>query len=87
MTLDAISRRGCIAALSGLCLAAALLPAAAQTVEQFYKGRTVTLFVASAPGGINDLTARLIACATSRSRSTPRRRGTRWISPSNAGCS
>ncbi len=36
-------------------------PAAAQTVEQFYKGRTLTLYVASAPGGINDLTARLIA--------------------------
>jgi tripartite-type tricarboxylate transporter receptor subunit TctC len=35
-------------------------PAAAQTVEQFYKGRTITLYVASAPGGINDLTARLI---------------------------
>jgi tripartite-type tricarboxylate transporter receptor subunit TctC len=41
--------------LSGIC------PAAAQTVEQFYKGRTVTLYVASAPGGINDLTARLVA--------------------------
>jgi tripartite-type tricarboxylate transporter receptor subunit TctC len=36
-------------------------PAGAQSVEQFYKGRTVTLYVASAPGGINDLTARLIA--------------------------
>src|ERR1700730_17022632 len=35
--------------------------ATAQTVEQFYKGRTITLYVASAPGGINDLTARLIA--------------------------
>ena len=36
-------------------------PAAAQTTEPFYKGRTITLYVASAPGGINDLTARLIA--------------------------
>jgi tripartite-type tricarboxylate transporter receptor subunit TctC len=36
-------------------------PATAQSVEQFYKGRTITLYVASAPGGINDLTARLIA--------------------------
>jgi tripartite-type tricarboxylate transporter receptor subunit TctC len=45
-----------------LCSLALLTsPAAAQTVEQFYKGRTVTLYVASAPGGINDLTARLIA--------------------------
>jgi tripartite-type tricarboxylate transporter receptor subunit TctC len=46
----------------GICAAAlSAPPAAAQTVEQFYKGRTITLFVASAPGGINDLTARLIA--------------------------
>jgi tripartite-type tricarboxylate transporter receptor subunit TctC len=45
-----------------ICTAALAAPhAAAQTVEQFYRGRTVTLYVASAPGGINDLTARLIA--------------------------
>ena len=46
-----------------LCVAAGVSApqVAAQTVEQFYKGRTITLFVASAPGGINDLTARLIA--------------------------
>jgi tripartite-type tricarboxylate transporter receptor subunit TctC len=49
-------------ALFGFCLAAlSAQPGAAQTVEQFYKGRTITLYVASAPGGINDLTARLIA--------------------------
>jgi tripartite-type tricarboxylate transporter receptor subunit TctC len=35
--------------------------AAAQSVETFYRGRTITLYVASAPGGINDLTARLVA--------------------------
>ena len=35
--------------------------AAAQSVEQFYKSHPVTLYVASAPGGINDLTARLVA--------------------------
>src|ERR1700730_18062875 len=46
----------------GICAAALYAsPAAAQAVEQFYKGRTITLYVASAPGGINDLTARLIA--------------------------
>ena len=45
-----------------ICTAAlAAHHAAAQSVEQFYRGRTVTLYVASAPGGINDLTARLIA--------------------------
>jgi tripartite-type tricarboxylate transporter receptor subunit TctC len=51
-----------IVALLGICSAAfSPRPAGAQTVEQFYKGRTITLYVASAPGGINDLTARLIA--------------------------
>jgi tripartite-type tricarboxylate transporter receptor subunit TctC len=58
-----LSRRGMrFLALLGICAAAlSAPPAEAQTVEQFYKGRNVTLFVASAPGGINDLTARLIA--------------------------
>ena len=51
-----------VLALSGICAATFSGPrATAQTVEQFYKGRTITLYVASAPGGINDLTARLIA--------------------------
>jgi tripartite-type tricarboxylate transporter receptor subunit TctC len=48
-----------------LPLAALLLapahPAAAQSVEEFYKGRTVTMLVGTAPGGINDLSARLVA--------------------------
>jgi tripartite-type tricarboxylate transporter receptor subunit TctC len=35
--------------------------AAAQSVEQFYRGRSINLLVASAPGGINDLMARLIS--------------------------
>jgi tripartite-type tricarboxylate transporter receptor subunit TctC len=35
--------------------------AGAQTVEQFYKGRTVTLIVPSATAGINDLSGRLVA--------------------------
>src|SRR6516165_1757086 len=35
--------------------------AAAQSVEQFYKGRTVTMLVGTAPGGINDISARLVA--------------------------
>jgi tripartite-type tricarboxylate transporter receptor subunit TctC len=50
----------------GLLLSVSLVlalvqPAAAQSIEQFYKGRTVTLLVASAPGGVNDLVGRLIA--------------------------
>jgi len=36
-------------------------PAAAQTVEQFYKGRSVSMLVGTAPGGINDISARLVA--------------------------
>jgi tripartite-type tricarboxylate transporter receptor subunit TctC len=45
-----------------LCVGlAALSPARAQTVEQFYKGRTVSLIVGFAPGGINDIAGRLVA--------------------------
>jgi tripartite-type tricarboxylate transporter receptor subunit TctC len=33
----------------------------AQTVEQFYKGRTVTLIIPTSTGGINDLSGRLVA--------------------------
>jgi len=35
--------------------------AAAQSVEQFYKGRSITMLVGTAPGGINDISARLVA--------------------------
>jgi tripartite-type tricarboxylate transporter receptor subunit TctC len=35
--------------------------AVAQPVEPFYKGRSVTMLVGSAPGGINDISARLVA--------------------------
>jgi tripartite-type tricarboxylate transporter receptor subunit TctC len=46
----------------GLGLMIAELQAAcAQSVEQFYKGRTVTLIVPSATAGINDLSGRLVA--------------------------
>ena len=33
----------------------------AQGVEQFYRGRTVTLLIPTAPGGINNLGGRLVA--------------------------
>jgi len=33
-------------------------PAAAQTPEQFYKGKSITVLVGTSPGGINDITAR-----------------------------
>ena len=35
--------------------------AAAQSGEQFYRGRTVTLVVGTSPGGINDISSRLVA--------------------------
>src|SRR5689334_11476524 len=49
--------------LAMIVVAAALTAgnAAAQSVEQFYRGRTINFLVASAPGGINDLTARLMS--------------------------
>src|SRR5215813_7852538 len=40
--------------------------AAAQSVEPFYKGRTVTMLVGTSPGGINDISARLVARHLSR---------------------
>lgn len=36
-------------------------PAAAQTVEQFYAGRNLTIIVPTSPGGINDISGRLVA--------------------------
>jgi tripartite-type tricarboxylate transporter receptor subunit TctC len=46
----------------GLLLSSApIQPSAAQSVEQFYKGKTINFLVASVPGGVNDLTARLIS--------------------------
>jgi tripartite-type tricarboxylate transporter receptor subunit TctC len=49
--------------------AAALLivcAATAQPIEQFYKGRTITILVGTSPGGINDISARLVARHLSR---------------------
>src|ERR1700730_6030725 len=51
-------------AIVGCALGLSLLatpPAQAQSVEQFYKGRTVTMLVGTSPGGINDISARLVA--------------------------
>ncbi|MFL6951437.1 MAG: Bug family tripartite tricarboxylate transporter substrate binding protein [Xanthobacteraceae bacterium] len=39
----------------------AAAPAMGQAVADFYRGRTVTLIVGTAPGGINDISARLVA--------------------------
>ena len=40
---------------------AAMTQASAQTVEQFYKGKTITVLVGTSPGGINDITARFFS--------------------------
>jgi len=53
----------CLAVLGcGVCLGVgSMQQAAAQTVEQFYRGKTVTVLVGTSPGGINDITARFAA--------------------------
>jgi tripartite-type tricarboxylate transporter receptor subunit TctC len=54
--------RSLIVLLPGVLMSVAVLkPAAAQTVSQFYGGRTINLLVASAPGGVNDIVGRLVA--------------------------
>ncbi len=47
----------CATAMGGLAMA----QPAAQSVEQFYKGRSITILVGNSPGGINDISARLVA--------------------------
>jgi tripartite-type tricarboxylate transporter receptor subunit TctC len=59
MIASATSR--CVALLCGACVVLGAAGAAAQTVEQFYKARTVTMLVGTSPGGINDISARLAA--------------------------
>jgi tripartite-type tricarboxylate transporter receptor subunit TctC len=50
------------AMLGGLSIGLiAMASANAQTVEQFYRGKTVTVLVGTSPGGINDITARFAA--------------------------
>ena len=44
-----------------LALVCALPAAHAQSVEKFYAGRTITLIVPTSPGGINDISGRLVA--------------------------
>jgi tripartite-type tricarboxylate transporter receptor subunit TctC len=54
--------RAALALICGLGLTATQTrQAEAQTVEQFYDGRTVTLIIPSATAGINDLAGRLVA--------------------------
>ena len=55
------TRRGLALAVCIILGLAAVQPAVAQSVEQFYRGRTVTLVVGTSPGGINDLSSRVVA--------------------------
>src|SRR6185312_6838006 len=59
MTRSEFVRRGALV----LCamLASSTGAAAQSSVEQFYRGRSINFLVASAPGGVNDLMARLIS--------------------------
>jgi len=50
-----------VAILAAGALAAAAIPATAQTPEQFFKGKTITFYVGLSPGGGYDLNARLVA--------------------------
>jgi tripartite-type tricarboxylate transporter receptor subunit TctC len=52
---------GMASALSAVLAAVPLAPASAQTLAEFYKGRTVDLYVAYSAGGGYDLYARMLA--------------------------
>ncbi len=52
---------GLVVVLGIACCSGTARDAAAQPVESFYKGRTVTMLVGTSPGGINDISARLVA--------------------------
>lgn len=53
--------RGHVATMAALLLAAFAVPAAADEVADFYKGRNVQIIVGYGPGGGNDVYARLLA--------------------------
>src|SRR5262245_1043595 len=67
MTMSASLRAALLLLLCSLCCGPpAASQAGAQPVEPFYKGRTVTMLVGTSPGGINDISARLVARHLSR---------------------
>jgi tripartite-type tricarboxylate transporter receptor subunit TctC len=60
MTPDLL--RPIMATMCAACLGLAAMPGAnAQSVEQFYKSKPLTILVGTSPGGINDITARFAA--------------------------
>src|SRR5262249_39125587 len=58
--------RTAVLLICGLCCAVAASQAAAQPIDSFYSGRTVTMLVGTSPGGINDISARLVSRHLSR---------------------
>jgi tripartite-type tricarboxylate transporter receptor subunit TctC len=61
------NRTALLLLVSALCCALqATQHATAQSVESFYRGRTITMLVGTSPGGINDISARLVARHLSR---------------------
>ena len=59
--MTVVTRRAALSLLGGLTAVAIGDAAHAQSVVQFYKGRQVTMIVGTAPGGINDISARFVA--------------------------
>src|SRR5215831_13878058 len=65
--MSARLRTALLLLVCGLCCGAPTArQAAAQSVDPFYKGRTITMLVGTSPGGINDISARLVARHLSR---------------------
>src|SRR4029078_5792669 len=50
----------------GLCMMLALTPALAAPVEDFYRGKTISLYVGFPPGGGYDIYARVLAAHLGR---------------------
>ena len=48
-------------AIAACAVLSGLMPAAAQSVEEFYARRTVTLIISFGAGGLNDIAGRLVA--------------------------
>src|ERR1700739_4358126 len=59
--MNAVTRRGALTLLGGFAGSAATGAASAQSAAAFYKGRQITIVVGTAPGGINDISARFVA--------------------------
>ena len=61
-------RRNVFTALAGFCLAgfAAATPARADAIEDFYKGKTLSMIVSSSTGGGYDTLARMLTKYVSR---------------------